>query len=179
MKKEITATIRELKIRNYSPKTIKSYTNGLQKYFQFKKNNIKQLDIENIRNFLLSCSNKGLSAKTRNLYLNSIKFYYYNVIKTSEKIDIKSAKRNKSLPVILNRKEISKIIEVTDNKKHKLILAITYGAGLRVSEVINLKVKDVDINNLTLHIKKGIQDLNLMIAVIKAFVVVECYLLCF
>jgi len=62
MKKEITATVQELKIRNYSPKTIKSYTNGLQKYFQFKKNNLKQLDIENIQRFLLSYSNKGLSA---------------------------------------------------------------------------------------------------------------------
>jgi site-specific recombinase XerD len=57
--------------------------------------------------------------------------------------------------VILNRKEINKIIEVTDNKKHNLILTITYGAGLRVSEVVNLKVKDVDTNNLTLHIKKA------------------------
>jgi site-specific recombinase XerD len=122
MQEEITATVRKLKIRNYSPKTIKSYTNGLQKYFQFKKNNLKQLDIENIQRFLLSCSNKGLSAKARNLYLNSIKFYYYNVVKASEKIDIKSAKRNKSLPIILNRNEITRLIEVTDNKKHKLIL---------------------------------------------------------
>ncbi len=155
MKKEITATIRELKIRNYSPKTIKSYKNGLQKYFQFKKNNFKQLDIDNIRNFLLSCSNKELSAKTRNLYLNSIKFYYYNVIKTSKKIDIKSAKRSKSLPVILNHNEITKLIEVTNNQKHRLIISLAYGAGLRVSEVVNLKVLDVDINNLTLHIKKA------------------------
>jgi len=89
------------------------------------------------------------------LYLNSIKFYYYNVIKAPKKIDIKSAKRNKNLPVILNRNEIARLIEVTNNKKHKLILSITYGSGLRVSEVVNLKVKDVDINNLTLHIKKA------------------------
>ncbi len=160
MQKEITATVRELKIRNYSPRTIKSYTNGLQKYFRFKKNSLKQLDINNIQDFLLFCSNKGLSAKTRNLYLNSIKFYYYNVIKTSEKIDIKSAKRSKSLPVVLNHKEIARLIEVTNNQKHKLILSIAYGAGLRVSEVVNLKVKDMDIYNLTLHIKnaKGKKD---------------------
>ncbi|MBD3366367.1 tyrosine-type recombinase/integrase [candidate division WWE3 bacterium] len=116
---------------------------------------MKQLDIDNIRNFLLTCSDKGLSAKTRNLYLNSIKFYYYNVVKTSSKIDIKSAKHNKSLPVILNRKEIKRLTEVTNNNKHRLILSVAYGAGLRVSEVVNLKVKDVDINNLTLHIKKA------------------------
>lgn len=155
MKKEITATVRELKIRNYSSKTIKSYTSGIQKYFRFKKNNFQQLDIHNIQNFLLSCSDKGLSAKTRDLYLNSIKFYYHNVIKTSKKVDIKSAKQNKSLPVILNRKEITELSEVINNPKHKLIILLAYGAGLRVSEVVNLKVKDVDIDNLTLHIKKA------------------------
>ncbi|MBD3250739.1 MAG: tyrosine-type recombinase/integrase [Candidatus Pacebacteria bacterium] len=155
MKEEIATTVRELKIRNYSPKTIKSYTNGLKKYFRFKKNNLKQLDIDNIQKFLLFCLTKKLSAKTRNLYLNSIKFYYHNVIKAPKKIGIKSAKQNKSLPVILNRKEVRRLIEATNNSKHRLILSLAYGAGLRVSEVINLKIKDVDINNLTLHIKKA------------------------
>ncbi len=155
MENEITETIRELKIRNYSPKTIKSYVNALKKYFRFKKEHLNQLDINNIKDFLLFYSNKGISAKTRNQYLSAIKFYYHNIVKIQTKIKIKSAKRNKTLPVVLNRKEIKKLIKVTKNPKHKLILSLAYGAGLRVSEVVSLKVKDVDIDNLTLHIKKG------------------------
>lgn len=160
MKSELNKTIRELKIRNYSPRTIKSYTNGLNRYFSFKGKNFNKLDTNNVKDFLLRCKDKNISAKTRNQYLNAIKFYYYNVINVRDKIEIKSAKRTKSLPVVLNRSEIKGIIDVTNNPKHKLLLSIAYGAGLRVSEVVNLKVRDVNLENLTLHIKssKGNKD---------------------
>ena len=160
MKSELDRTIRELKIRNYSPKTIKSYTNGLSKYFSYKRKNIDKLDTNNIKDFLLYCKDKNISAKTRNQYLNAIKYYYYNIINVTDKIDVKSARRTKSLPVILSRSEIKALIEATNNQKHKMLLAKAYGAGLRVSEVVNLKVKDVNLEDLTLHIKhaKGDKD---------------------
>jgi len=160
MKSELDKAIRELKIRNYSPKTIKSYINGLNKYFSFKKGHIVKLDTNNIKDFLLYCKDNNISAKTRNQYLNAIKFYYYNVINVRDKIDVKSAKRTKSLPVVLNRSEIKALIEATNNQKHKLLLSIAYGAGLRVSEAVNLKVKDVNPESLILHIRhsKGDKD---------------------
>jgi site-specific recombinase XerD len=160
MKNELDKTIRELKIRNYSSKTIKSYTNGLSKYFSYKRKDIDKPDTNNIKDFLLYCKDKNISPKTRNQYLNAIKFYYYNVINVRDKIEIKSAKCSKSLPVVLNRSEIKAIIDITNNSKHKLLLSIAYGAGLRVSEVINLKVRDINLENLTLHIKssKGDKD---------------------
>ncbi len=160
MKNEITVTIRELEIRNYSPRTVKSYVNGLNKYFYFKRELFKHLDTENIKDFLLYSKSKGISAKTQNQYLNAIKFYYHNVVGVKNRIEIKPAKRSQSLPVILTRNEIEMLISATSNPKHKLILSIAYGAGLRVSETVNLKVKDVNLKNLTVHIKhsKGNKD---------------------
>lgn len=155
MQSELEKVIRELKIRDYSPKTIKSYENGLKKYLSFKKKNLNQLDIDNIKDFLLYYKNKHISAKTRNQYLNAITFYYYKVIKVRDKIEIRPAKRTKSLPVVLNRSEIKELINATNNRKHKLLLSVAYGAGLRVSEVVNLKVKDINLENLTLHIKQA------------------------
>jgi len=155
MENEIAVTIRELEIRNYSPKTVKSYVNGLKKYFTFKRNLLNSLDTENIKDFLLHCKHKRGSAKTQNQYLNAIKFYYHNVVGVKNRIEIKSAKRSKSLPVILTRIEINSLINITTNPKHKLILSIAYGAGLRVSEVVNLKVKDINLENLTLHIMQA------------------------
>ena len=75
-------------------------------------------------------------------------------------IEIRGAKKNKSLPVVLSRPEIEKLLEVTGNTKHRLLLSLAYGAGLRVSEVINLKVSDIDPGELTVHIKlaKGKKD---------------------
>lgn len=139
---ELRKTERELRIKNYSPKTIKSYLYGLRAYFSFKADNYLELDQENIRNFLLYCEQKHISPQSRNLFLNAIKFYYRNITRSLQKIEIQSAKKPKSLPIVLSRVEIRTIIESSKNPKHKLLLSLAYGAGLRVSEVISLKVQD-------------------------------------
>jgi len=155
MQTELNKTERELRIKNYSAKTIKSYLYGLREYFSFKINNLTELDQNNIKDFLLHCEQKQISPQSRNLFLNAIKFYYRNVANDFQKIEIRSAKKPKSLPVVLSRIEIRKIIESSKNPKHKLLLSLAYGAGLRVSEAISLKVHDLDLQELTIHIKQA------------------------
>lgn len=155
MQTELRKTERELKIRNYSSKTIKSYLYGLRKYFSFKGGSFTELDEGNIRNFLLYCEEKQISPQSRNLFLNAIKFYYRCIAKKTQKINIQSAKKPKGLPVILSRSEIRKILDSPKNAKHKLLLSLSYGAGLRVSEVVALKVQDLDFEGLTIHIKRA------------------------
>ncbi len=81
-------------------------------------------------------------------------------MKISQNINLKFAKRSKKLPIVLSREEIKNIIEAIRNPKHKLIISLAYGAGLRISEVVNLKVKDVNLGELTIHLKnaKGKKD---------------------
>ncbi|TSC93228.1 MAG: putative integrase [Candidatus Berkelbacteria bacterium Licking1014_7] len=146
---------RELLIRDYSRQTAKSYLSALHKYFNFKKYNLSKIDAENIRNFLLDCHKKSVSAQSRNIFLSAIKFYYYNIVSIRQKIDIKTAKEKSALPTILSRKEISQIIRSIKNKKHQLLIELSYGGGLRVSETINLKVNDIDLEELTIHIKQS------------------------
>lgn len=155
MQTELYKVQRELKIKNYSPKTIKSYLYGLRKYFSFKSSDFAKLDQEDIRNFLLQCERKHISPQSRNLFLNAIKFYYRNVRKDNPKIEIQSAKKPKSLPTVLSRSEVNRILELTKNAKHKLLLSLAYGAGLRVSEVVSLKVQDLDFEELTVYIKQA------------------------
>lgn len=155
MQNKVEQIERELRIRNYSPKTIKSYLYGIKEYFTFKNQDFENLNVENIKNFLLFCEKNAVSPQTRNLFLSAIKFFYLNVVKTNEEIEIRGAKMNKSLPVVLSRPEIEKLLEVTENTKHKLLLSLAYGAGLRVSEVVSLKVQDIDLLELTIHIKQA------------------------
>jgi len=155
MQEQLNQTERELKIRNYSPKTIKSYLYGMREYFTFKKVDLETLNQDNIRDFLLYCEQKGISPQSRNLFLNAIKFYYQGTVQINHKIEIRSAKKTNSLPVVLSRDEIERILESTQNSKHKLLLSLSYGAGLRVSEVIVLKVKDINLGELTVHIKQA------------------------
>lgn len=160
MKKYLDKIKKELQLRNYSPKTIKAYLMCNEFYFKYKKSNIEKIDEENIKDFLLILKEKGKSPQTINLYLNSIKFFYNKVLKVYKKIDLKFAKRNKSLPIILSREEIKKIIENTSNNKHRLMITLAYSSGLRVSEIINLKVKDLDLGELIIRLKeaKGMKD---------------------
>lgn len=159
MQQELEKIKDELRLRNYSNKTIKSYLLCLKYYFKSNPN-YKTLNEVGIKRFLLDLKAKNKSPQTINLYLNAIKYYYRDVLKISKKINIKFSKRNLKLPVVLSKKEIIKILECVKNKKHKLIIFITYSSGLRVSEVINLKVKDIDLENLFIHIKnsKGKKD---------------------
>ena len=160
MQKELDQVERELKIGGYSPKTIKSYLHSLKKYFDFKGVDFDTLDQNNIKDFLLQCERQGASGESRNQTLSAIKFFYYKVRHVNEKIMIRSAKKKQSLPIVLSRLEIDKILRSVTNSKHQLLLSLAYGAGLRVSETVNLKVADMDLTELTVHIKpaKGQKD---------------------
>ena len=155
MQAELQKIKRELKIRNYSPKTIKSYLYALREYFLFKEKNFSKLDQNNIKNFLFDCEKRMISAQSRNLYLNAIKFYYKNIVKNLNKIEIYSAKKPKKLPIVLSREEIKLIIDSIKNEKHKILISLAYGSGLRVSEVVNLQLQDLNFTELTVHIKQA------------------------
>jgi len=150
----------ELKLRNYSRKTIKSYLLCLSDFFSFIGIVEKIPDIDAIKKYLLEKQNKGQSPQTINLYLNAIKYFYRDVMRSSTAIDLKFSKTSKKLPVVLSRSEIENIINSISNQKHKLIISLSYGAGLRVSEAVNLKVKDINLGELTIHLKgaKGDKD---------------------
>jgi len=160
MQEYLKQTKQELKLRNYSFKTIKTYLGCLREYFDFKKLNLEKIDEGNIKQFLLNKQGKNYSSQTINLYLNAIKFFYREVLKIPEKINLKFAKRSKKLPIVLSREEIKNIIDSISNPKHKLIISLAYGAGLRISEIISLKVKDINVEELTIHLKnaKGKKD---------------------
>ena len=150
----------ELKLRNYSRKTIKSYLICLTDYFRYIKNVVKDPDIGLIKKYLLEKQGRGQSSQTINLYLHAIKYFYREIFKNNIPIEIKFAKTANKLPVVLSKNEIEKIIDSINNKKHKLLIALAYGAGFRVSEAVSLKIKDVDLAELTIHLKgaKGDKD---------------------
>lgn len=150
----------ELRLRNYSKRTIESYLFCLGEYFRYAKVIKREPEIAVIKKYLLKKQDAGQSSQTINLHLQAIKYFYREIYKSNANINIKFAKTASKLPVVLSRKEIEKMIKVIDNKKHRMLISLSYGAGFRVSEAINLRIKDINLEELTVHIKgaKGNKD---------------------
>ena len=138
---------RVMRVRGLSPRTRRSYTGILRQYLAWKKNDLEEVDEENIHDFLLLKEKDGCSATTRKLILSTIKFFYREVVRSPKPINIRSPKKLHKLPVTFSREEISEVINATKNRKHRLLLGTAYGAGLRISEVLTLQVRDLDLHN--------------------------------
>ncbi|MBS3080589.1 tyrosine-type recombinase/integrase [Candidatus Pacearchaeota archaeon] len=145
----------ELKLRNFSNKTIKSYISETEKFLNFSKN--KGLNEKTAREyFLKQLGNKNPTTVSHNISI--ISFFFDKILK--QKINVPHPKRNKTIPEVLTIEEVRGLIGKTNNIKHKLILKLLYGCGLRVSEVINLKKPDIHFNESLIHIRlaKGRKD---------------------
>lgn len=149
----------ELKLRNYRPKTIKAYTNCLRIYFEFLitrgERNPGRIRANDVREFLIKKQNEGCSPQTVALYIYALSFFRKNILHCFEPLGIKLPKKTKKLPIILSREEITRVMASLANRKHRTMIALSYGAGLRVSEVVRLKIRDVSLRELVLHIKNA------------------------
>ena len=144
-----------LKLKNYSKQTIKSYLNHLKKYLEFAKD--KGINTESAKKFLIKkLSESEPSSVGHNVF--ALKYFFKEIL--HQKLEVPNPKRNKTLPEILTIDEIKKMINSTSNIKHKLIIKLIYGCGFRVSELINLKKLDLNFEENLIHIKlaKGRKD---------------------
>lgn len=144
---------RELRQRNYSPRTVEIYGNCLRIFLKWIYYDVSVISREKILDFIFYLQKQGKAPKTVNLYKEVIKFFCSQILAVPISIDIKLSKEPKKLPVVLSRMELDRMFTVPQNIKHKLLLMIAYGAGLRISEVRNLLVQDIDFASLTIHIK--------------------------
>lgn len=150
----------ELIIRGFSRRTIKGYLAHNQNFLNFISKSAKEVNQQDIKDYLLYLRARGYSNTSLNNVISALKFYYQQVLKRKLFFNIQRPKREKFLPVVLSREEIIKLVNSPTNPKHRLIIALAYSAGLRVSEVVSLKIKDVDLNNMTLILRgaKGNKD---------------------
>ena len=145
----------ELKIRKFSPKTIKSYLHYNTEFLKFIDKSPKLVKNDDIRKYLENKIDKNIGSSTLSLIINALKFYYQQILGRNLLFNIKHPQKDKKLPVVLSKNEIKLLLGTIDNVKHKLSLALMYSAGLRVSEIIKLKTKDLDFDNQILWVRRG------------------------
>lgn len=145
---------RELKL-NKAENTVKLYSRQFQLFLDyFEKDDIRYLSESTLKDYILLLHEiYGYSAIVH--AITAIKFYYSNVNKRKRFLDLPLPKKPKTLPIYLSYDEVMKIINLTINLKHRAIIETIFFHGLRRSELINLKITDIDSGNMVLKIKQS------------------------
>ena len=146
-----------LKLKAYSHSTIRTYRAELIVFFQvLGKHAATQLTTNDIKRWLLKCLNNGLTENTMHSRINALKFFYEQVLGREKFfIDIPRPKKPQQLPKVLGEQEITRLFNAITNKKHKAILFTAYSAGLRVSEVVNMKLSSIDSDRMQICIERA------------------------
>ena len=150
--------ILKLKELRYSEKTIKAY----KSLFEELINHYPTVEIDKIdeQKIIAFCQylviDRKVSASYQNQAINAIKFYYERVLGGQRKFYfLQRPDKEKTLPTVLSSEEITNILKATENLKHKTILTVIYSAGLRISELTNLKIKDIDSERKQIRIEQS------------------------
>ncbi len=145
----------ELKLRNYSKETIKSYLSIVDKFLNFANN----ITNKEVKRYIIKSINNKKSTSTIKQKQSALKLLFF-VLGKKDEFNLPTYKKESKLPEVLNKKDVLKIIETAKNPVHRLIIKFLYSSGLRVSEIINLKPKDIDIERKIIVVRqsKGAKD---------------------
>ena len=147
----------KLELKKYAPNTIKSYVSGFELFINYYYGSeLSELDENDIRNYLQYLIQSGKSDSTVNLAVNSIKFYYEIVLGMPNRFySIERPRKKEKLPEVISQAEIKTMINVTKNLKHKTIISLLYSTGMRRSELLNLRIENIDSKRMLIKINEA------------------------
>ena len=148
--------LEDMRLRKLEPRTQEAYIRAVRKLAAFLHRSPDTATVEDLRNFQLHLVDTGTSPMTLNVTQTGLRFFF-DV--TLQRVDLMArmhpVKLPHKVPVVLSVQETTRLIAAATNVKHQAALSVAYGAGLRASEVIGLKVTDVDSERMTLRVEQG------------------------
>ncbi len=147
----------KLELKKYSNNTVKTYVNSFELFINHYKNReLMDLNENDVRLYLQKLIQENKSNSYLNQAINSIKFYYEAVKGMPNRFySIERPRKEQKLPKVLSKEEIKAIISSIENIKHKCIVSLLYSSGLRRSELLNLKIEDIDSKRMLVKVNLG------------------------
>jgi integrase/recombinase XerD len=147
----------DMTLRDYSPKTIESYTWHIRDMSAYFERSLSELIQDDIRKYLYHLkTDKGYSNTYLSQAYSAIKYLYRHHFDVPIGLrELHGPRASLKLPVVLSREEIGRLFSVVTNQKHKLIFMVIYSGGLRVSEAVGLQVKDIDSRRMQIKVRQG------------------------
>jgi len=152
-----TRMLEEMRLRNFAPTTEKAYLYAVTKLAQYYKRPPDQLDKEQIRSYLLYLTTeRKLSPNTMTMLISGLRFFYNETLGWDEtKLFIPPRRKSSSLPEVFSPDEVVRLIEATRGVKQRVLLMTAYSAGVRVSELVNLKPANISSERMMIRVEQG------------------------
>lgn len=149
--------LQKLELKRYSNNTVRSYVNCFERFMNAHPGmDLLSINEEDIRIYLQTFAQSGKSNSFVNQQINSIKFYYEVVKEMPNRFySIERPRKEHKLPDILSQAEVKLILSNTSNLKHRCILSLLYSSGLRIGELLNLKIGDIDSSRMLVKVTQG------------------------
>jgi integrase/recombinase XerD len=148
--------IEDMRIRKLEPKTQSGYIRAVRNFTIWFGRSPDKAGAEDLRLFQLHLVDKGVSPITINAMQTGLRFFFEITLDSPEVTGkMRPVRVAQRLPVVLTREEATRLIDASRNLKHRAALSVAYGAGLRASEVVGLKVSDVDSKRMVLRVDQG------------------------
>jgi len=156
------AVLLQMRLRGFAPKTVEAYIRALVQLWEFYRRSLERLSCAEVQRFLDEIITvRKLAWATVNVYCSAYRFLYAQVLKRpAQAFSIPPRGRSGKRPGVLSRQEVDRLLVAPLNLKHRALLTMTYGSGLRVSEVVRVRIADVDRGRMMLRVTqaKGHQD---------------------
>jgi integrase/recombinase XerD len=148
--------IEDMTVRNLSPATQRSYLHAVSKFSRFCGRSPDRLDLDDVRTFQVHLVSQGISWASLNQTVAALRFFYGVTLGRGEIPErIAYAREPRKLPVVLSADEVVRFLEAVPSLKNRTALTTAYAAGLRVSEVVALKLADIDSGRMLIRIEQG------------------------
>ena len=148
--------IDDMRMRKLSDKTQSHYIRAVRQFAGFLARSPDTASVEDLRRYQLYLVDRGISPVSLNAAITGLKFFFEVTLDHGELMyKMQPVRVPRTLPVVLSREEVARLIAGAGNLKHQTALSVAYGAGLRASEVVALKVGDIDSERMTLRIEQG------------------------
>ncbi len=148
--------IEDMTVRGFTACTQRGYIAAVKRFTVFLGGSPDQADAEDLRRFQLYMRSEGASATTMNMAVSALRFFFGVTLGRGDaEVGMTTVRQPRRLPVILSPEEVARLLDAAPGLKSRAALSVAYGAGLRASEVVSLKVSDIDSSRQVIRVEQG------------------------
>ncbi len=146
----------DMTVRGFTPGTQRGYLRAVRDFTAFLGRSPDQAGAEDLRRYQLSMRSGGASATTMNAAVSALRFFFTLTLgRNDAQAGMTTVREPRRLPVILSPEEVARLLDAAPSLKYRAALSVAYGAGLRASEVVSLKIADIDSTRMVIRVEQG------------------------